>query len=187
MRIVYEYSHLGGSEILQVRYPEINADIHEVINGISASKTKISKEKNRIGELVYNPTELNEAFKESFNSKGYEELKDSFRIPVCSRTSKRETSYSFKQIDFHKDRVLIEVQFGKYFAMFYDMAKFQYFFNENKTDVGIEIVPCNYMKKEMSSGVSYGEHLIYDIKRLKRHFPAVPIKLTLIGPDEDEI
>ena len=65
MRIVYEYSHLGGSEILQVRYPEINTAIQEVINGISASKTKISKEKNRIGELVYNPTELNEAFKES--------------------------------------------------------------------------------------------------------------------------
>ena len=185
MRIVYEYSHLGGSEILQLRYPEINADIDKVIKGIIASKTKISKERNRVGELVYNPTELNESFKESFNNKGYKELKDSFRIPVCSRTGKPGTMHSFKQIDFHKDRVLIEVQFGKYFAMFYDMAKFQYFFNENKTDVGVEIVPCNYMKKEMSSGVSYGEHLIYDIKRLKRHFPAVPIKLILIGPDED--
>lgn len=53
MKIVYEYSHLGGAEILQVRYPEINADISEIIKGIPASKTKISKEKNRTGELVY--------------------------------------------------------------------------------------------------------------------------------------
>jgi hypothetical protein len=32
----------------------------------------------------------------------------------------------------------------------------------------------------MSSGVSYGEQLVYDIERLKRHFPAVPIKVMLI-------
>ncbi|KAF5061770.1 Restriction endonuclease BglII [anaerobic digester metagenome] len=187
MRIVYEYSHLGGSEILQVRYPEINAEIHNIIKGVVASKTKVCQERGRVGELVYNPTELNKDFKESFENQGYNELRDNFKIPVCSRTGEPDEVTSYKQIDFHKDRVLIEVQFGKYFAMFYDMAKFQYFFNENKTDVGVEIVPCNYMKKEMSSGVSFGEHLMYDIKRLKRHFPAVPIKLILIGPDEDEL
>src|SRR5208283_4634989 len=31
LQIVYEYSHLGGSEILQVRYPEHNRDIYDVI------------------------------------------------------------------------------------------------------------------------------------------------------------
>jgi hypothetical protein len=40
------------------------------------------------------------------------------------------------------------------------------------------------MQKEMSTGVSFGEQLINDIDRLKRHFPAVPIKLILIAPDE---
>jgi hypothetical protein len=43
------------------------------------------------------------------------------------------------------------------------------------------------MQKEMSTGVSFGEQLINDIDRLKRHFPAVPIKLILIAPDEDEL
>ncbi len=28
---VFEYSHLGGSEILQVRYPEIDAQIDDAI------------------------------------------------------------------------------------------------------------------------------------------------------------
>ena len=64
--------------------------------------------------------------------------------------------------------------------MFYDMAKFQYFFNENKADVGVEIVPCHVLHKQMSTGVSYGEQLVYDIERLKRHFPAVPVKVILI-------
>jgi hypothetical protein len=33
-------------------------------------------------------------------------------------------------------------------------------------------------------GVTYGEQLVYDIERLKRHFPAVPVKVTLIDADE---
>jgi hypothetical protein len=36
----------------------------------------------------------------------------------------------------------------------------------------------------MSSSVSYGEQLIYDIERLDRHFPAVPIKVILIDRDD---
>ena len=67
--------------------------------------------------------------------------------------------------------------------MFYDMAKFQYFFNENKAEVGVEVVPCHALQKGMSSGVSYGEQLVYDIERLKRHFPAVPVKIILIDAD----
>lgn len=35
----------------------------------------------------------------------------------------------------------------------------------------------------MSSGVAYGEQLIYDIERLKRHFPAVPVHIILIDAD----
>lgn len=65
-------------------------------------------------------------------------------------------------------------------------AKFQYFFNENKADVGIEIVPCHHLHKHMSSGVSFGEQLVYDIERLKRHFPAVPVKVILIDVDESD-
>ena len=67
--------------------------------------------------------------------------------------------------------------------MFYDMAKFQYFFNENKADVGVEIVPCHHLHSQMSTGVSYGEQLVYDIERLKRHFPAVPVKVILIDTE----
>jgi len=45
LKIVYEYSHLGGAEILQVRYPDCEREIYEIIAEVVASRTKVSKEK----------------------------------------------------------------------------------------------------------------------------------------------
>ena len=183
MKIVYEYSHLGGSEILQVRYPECHRDIYEIIAAVTAQRTKVSKEKTMRGRKLYSPRDMNRQFREAFKGRGYCELRDTYTITIPH--SDVVIPGVFKQIDFVKDNVLIEVQFGKYAFMFYDMAKFQYFFNENKADVGVEIVPCHALKRQMSTGVSYGEQLVYDIERLKRHFPAVPVKVMLIDADED--
>ena len=50
MKIVYEYSHLGGKQILQVDYPEIFQDVHDSIRSISdIKKNKASKEKTSKG------------------------------------------------------------------------------------------------------------------------------------------
>jgi hypothetical protein len=176
---VYEYSHLGGRQILHVDYPEIEREIDEVIAEVKlATKTKVSKEKTKKGQLLYSPKELNRKFLGEFRERGFHELRDTYTVKIPDYD--QEIKGAFKQIDFVKGRVLVEAQFGKYAFMFYDMAKFQYFFNENKADVGIEIVPCHAMHSQMSTGVSYGEQLVYDIERLKRHFPAVPVKVILI-------
>jgi hypothetical protein len=185
LKKVYEYSHLGGSEILQVRYATISTEIDDVIAGIkNVPKTKKSEEKTKGGRMLYSPKWLNRAFSAGLNARGFHELELPFEVrlpnyPVVIKNA-------FKQIDFVKDRVLAEVQFGKYAFMFYDMAKFQYFYNEEKADVGVEIVPCRGLSKHMSTGVSYGEQLVGDIRRLRRHFPAVPIKVILIDVDEAE-
>ncbi len=179
MRKVYEYSHLGGAEILQVRYPKINIQIDSVTENIKGlKKLKQSKEKTMPGTLLYSPVDINTRFAAAFHRLGFHEIRDTYtiKLPHYAPT----IPGVFKQIDFVKERVLVEVQFGKYAFMFYDMAKFQYFFNENKADVGVEIVPCHAMHKQMSTGVSYGEQLVYDIERLKRHFPAVPVKIILV-------
>ncbi|HEC87672.1 MAG TPA: BstYI [Thermoplasmatales archaeon] len=178
MRKVFEYSHLGGLEILKVRYPKIDREIDEVIKSVDIKlKTKISKEKTKKGKELFSPKEMNEKFRKGFTKRGFKELKDPYFI--SSYDDKKEIRV-FKQIDFVKDRVLVEVQFGKYAFMFYDLAKFQYFYNKEKADVGVEIVPSYYLHREMSTGVSYGEQLINDIKRLERNFPSVPVKIILI-------
>jgi len=175
MKILHEYSHLGGLEILKVRFPAIDAEIYEIIRGVEAKRLKISQEKTMLGKELFSPKDMNRQFAEAFREKGYKQLKESYTITIPN--SDIVIPGAYKQIDFVKDKVLVEVQFGKYAFMFYDMAKFQYFFNENKADVGVEIVPCHSLYKHMSSGVSYGEQLINDIERLKRHFPAVPVKV----------
>ena len=181
MKVVYEYSHLGGSEILQDRYPGLVHEIDAVIRGVKARRTKISKEKTMRGTALFSPKDMNKQFLRGFRARGYREIRDLYTITIPN--SDVAIRGAFKQVDFVKGKVLVEVQFGKYAFMFYDMAKFQYFFNENKADVGIEIVPCHALQAEMSSGVSYGEQLVYDIERLKRHFPAVPVKVLLIDAD----
>ena len=139
---VYEYSHLGGSEILQLRYPTINAEIDSVIAAVRLpQKTKVSKEKTMPGKLLYSPVELNRKFRVEFHKRGFRELRDTFDIviPGYPLTIKN----AFKQIDFVRSKVLVEAQFGKYAFMFYDLAKFQYFFNEMKAEAGVEIVPTH--------------------------------------------
>lgn len=178
MKVVYEYSHLGGSEILKVRYPKIEQEIYSVIKNVEANRIKESKEKNKIGKMLFDPKDMNRQYYKSFSRLGFKEIRDTYTITIPNSDVK--ISGAFKQVDYVKEKVLVEVQFGKYAFMFYDMAKFQYFFNENHADVGIEIVPCNDLHHQMSSGVSYGEQLVYDIERLKRHFPAVPVKVILI-------
>jgi hypothetical protein len=185
MKVVYEYSHLGGSEILIVRYPEINQQIYEVIGSIKALKLKASKEKTKVGKMLYSPVNMNSQFTTAFNQRGFNEVRNYYTIEIPN--SDVSIPGAYKQVDFVKEKVLVEVQFGKYAFMFYDMAKFQYFFNENQADVGVEIVPCHALKKGMSSGVSYGEQLVYDIERLKRHFPAVPVKVILIDIDPENV
>lgn len=168
---VYEYSQLGGSEILQVRYPQMNA-------ATATTKTKVSREKTNPGELLFSPKEMNAAFKAEFRAREFDEMRDRYTISIPGW--ERQIKGAFKQVDFVRDQVLVEVQFGKYAFMFYDPAKFQYFFNEAKAQVGVEIVPCHALKSQMSTGVSYGEQLVYDIERLRKHFPAVPVKVILI-------
>src|SRR3972149_2617421 len=178
MRILYEYSHLGGAEILQLRYPKLNDEIYDVIAKVKPQRTKASKEKTKRGKMLFAPVDMNAQFKKYFRENDFKEMKDSYTIEIPNYETKIVGAY--KQIDFVKQSVLVEVQFGKYAFMFYDMAKFQYFFNENLAEVGVEIVPAHALSRQMSSGVSYGEQLIYDIRRLKRHFPAVPVKVILV-------
>lgn len=178
MKVYTVYSHLGGAEILSARFSSIESEINDVVAGVIPCKTKISREKNKMGKLLYSPKELNRSFKDGFSRLGFKEIRIDYDIPIEAG----RTISSYKQIDYNKGKVNVEVQFGKYAFMFYDMSKFQHFYNDGKIDVGVEIVPTHDMMSEMSSGVSYGEQLRHDIERLNRSFPSVPVKLMMIGP-----
>ena len=180
MRIVHVHSHLGGAQILKCDYPEIDQLIDEAVIATGNDfRTKVSRERSTRGELLYDPGSINQAFKREFQARGFAELKRSVE-PNVPGWDTSEVRSGTKQIDFARERVLVEVQLGKYFAMFYDMAKLEYFYRQNEADVGVEIVPSYRLQREMSSGVGRGEMLVTDIMGLQRQFPTFPVKIMFI-------
>jgi hypothetical protein len=90
---------------------------------------------------------------------------------------------SYNQTDFVKDRVAIEVQFGKYSFVAYDLfVKHLAFYIGDQIDVGIEVLPMKALQVEMSSGVPYYEGEFYNVIRQGRGIPAVPLVMMGIEP-----
>ncbi|RKZ84231.1 MAG: restriction endonuclease [Candidatus Parabeggiatoa sp. nov. 1] len=166
MKIVETYSHLNGLEFLLVHKKGLWEEIQNVINEIDGEtcKTKVSKEKRMKGRLLYSPIDLNKAFKEQLETKKWTESRSRVR-------------------DFLKDRVAIEVQFGKYSFVAYDLfAKHLAFYVSDQIDVGIEILPMKSLQGQMSSGVAYYEGELYNVIRQGRGVPAVPLVIIGIEP-----
>src|SRR5579871_3918264 len=90
---------------------------------------------------------------------------------------------SHNQTDFVKDRVAVEVQFGKYAFVAYDLfVKHLAFYVGDVIDVGVEILPMKELQQEMSSGVGYYEGELYNLIREGRGVPAVPLILVGVAP-----
>jgi hypothetical protein len=190
MQIVHEFSHLNALEALAVHNPRCLKEIRDVIAAIDAEacRTKVSKEAGMKDALLYAPVELNRAFRKLLKDKKrrWGKLRRYFDIVIPGHKPKYKTYYD---VDFLKQRIAIEVQFGKYFALFNDMLKFQYFFQNGDIDIGVEIVPVKAMSSppNMSSGVPYYEMLVGHLIRLNRTFPQVPIWVIGIAPEGMQI
>ena len=202
MEICNIHSHLNGYEWMLVHKPDLIAEIEDVVKSINADnyKTKISKEETKRNKALYAPTELNRAFKEEFERKKWTEKRvdywvtDDFNLirkslhmgPSEQKNffeNKGKNPYkSYNQTDFVKENVAIEVQFGKYSFIPYDMfVKHLAFYMSDVIEVGVEIVPMKSLQQEMSSGPGYFEGSLYDMARQGRNVPAVPLVLIGIG------
>lgn len=97
--------------------------------------------------------------------------------------SGKRAIFSYNQTDFVKDRVAVEVQFGKYSFVAYDLfVKHMAFFIGNVIDVGVEILAMKELQEEMASGVGYYEAELYNLIREGRGVPAVPMVLIGVAP-----
>jgi hypothetical protein len=82
-----------------------------------------------------------------------------------------------------QDRVAVEVQFGKYAFVAYDLfVKHLAFYVGDRIDVGVEILPMKSLQMEMSSGVPYYEGELYNVIRQGRGVPAVPLLIVGVEP-----
>lgn len=200
MRIAAFYSHLNGLEYLQVHQPGIWEEIQSVIAGVDAEecKTKISNEKGMQGRILYSPKDMNSKLEQGFSALGWSESRVSYWVTEDAKLIRKTMHMSaaeqkqeiidagltpissYNQTDFVKDRVAVEVQFGKYAFVAFDLfVKHLAFYVRDVIDVGIEILPMKSLQSEMSSGPGYYEGELYNLIREGRGVPAVP--LVLIG------
>lgn len=203
MKIAQTYSHLNGVEFLIVHKPKQWAEIKQVVAHVDAHacRTKVSKEKTMPGKLLYSPIDMNAKFKQLLRSKHWKESRVSYwvtkseklirkTLTMSAKEQKREIEaagetpiFSYNQTDFVKDRVAVEVQFGKYSFVAYDLfVKHLAFYVGDQIDVGIEILPMKSLQAQMSSGVPYFEGEFYNVIRQGRGVPAVPLVVVGIEP-----
>lgn len=199
MKIAEIYSHLNGLEFLLVHRKQLWKDVRSVVSSVDAStcKTKVGKEKTMRDKLLFSPVDFNRCFCALLHAKGWVESRVSYWVTADAKLirktlqmpgeeQKREIEagghtpiYSYNQTDFVKDRVALEVQFGKYSFVAYDLfVKHLAFFVGDKIDVGIEVLPMKSLQAEMSSGPGYYEGELYNVIRNGRGVPAVPIVLV---------
>ena len=200
MKIAKIYSHLNGLEFLLVHRKKLWGEVQTVIATVDAKacKPKVSEEKTMRGKLLFSPKDLNRAFGCLLPRKGWAESRVSYwvtaeeklirhTLQMSAEEQKREIEaagqtpiFSYNQTDFVKDRVALEVQFGKYSFVAYDLfVKHLAFYIRDKIDVGIEVLPMKSFQAEMSSGPGYYEGELYNVIRNGRGVPAVP--LVLVG------
>ncbi len=203
MKIAKKYSHLNGEEWLLVHEKDTYREIQDVIGAIDAERcrTKISKEKSRKGKALYSPVAINVEFDKRFSRIGWESTRYSYyvahnfdQLEAMAQMSLDEQKqyllnqgaeaiFSYNQTDHVKSRIAIEVQFGKYAFVAYDLfVKHLAFYTGRIINVGIEILPTKAMQKDMSSGIAYYEGELHNILRHGRSNPPVPLVIIGLEP-----
>ena len=153
MRIAAQYSFNNGLDEINNRFAYLLDEIKDAIENIDSSlaKTKISEEKTKIGKVLYSPIRLNESFKHELYPKGWTNQKVDCEYPTTHYLEDYKIRSSlkgaFRDMDFVKDGLGVEVQFGKYSFMVYNVcAKMTIFRNFKFISCGIEIVPVKLFR-----------------------------------------
>lgn len=154
VKIVAMYSHKGGKEFMEKNH---SAELKEILAAIEVTnaekcRTKSSKESTMKDLKLYSPVELNKAIKADLYPKGWAEKitkgKNAGKYRekrVTIKTKVPETGQEHtgdRAMDGLKNKVGLEIQFGKYAFMGYDiLAKMPIFKKRDLIEVGVEIVP----------------------------------------------
>jgi len=186
VRIAGVYSFKGGEAVMTTRYPAELTEVQQVIHAVDANlyKTKTSYEKTKSGRILFHPKSLNIGYRAAFTAREWRTHRVNCDYPAGYYTPdyapKASVRGAYREMDFVKNRVGVEVQFGKYAFMVYNVcAKMTIFHNEGLIDVGVEIVPLKEFAQEMSSGVSYFEQFVWDLEH--RGVADIDIPVLILG------
>ncbi len=186
MRVGGIFSFKNGQEAIERAHASELEDVLRAIRSVDADSLakKISSEKTMVGRELYDPKGMNRAIALEFGELGWKNHKvvcgypDNYYTPDYK--PKVAARPAFRDMDFVKNRVGVEVQLGKYAFMVYNVcAKMTIFHNQGLIDVGIEIVPLKELALQMSSGVSYFEQIVWDLEQ--RGVADIDIPVLVLG------
>ena len=180
------YSFNGGEQAVKSRYAKELREIRQAIAAVDSigHKSKVSREKTMPGKVLYKPRSLNDAFRAEFEANSWRKHKVPCEYPTAYYTpgfrSDAASKGAFREMDFIKNRLGVEIQFGKYAFMVYNVcAKMTIFHKMDLIDVGVEIVPVKAFADDMSTGVSYFEQFVWDLEH--RGVADIDIPVLILG------
>ncbi|MEW5827494.1 MAG: BglII/BstYI family type II restriction endonuclease [Chloroflexota bacterium] len=189
MMVIGVYSFNDGEKAVQKRYAKELAEVKGILAQVDAKnhKTKTSKEKTMRDKVLYSPRSLNKAISDGFLEIGWEKKRVLCEYPTQYYTEGYQmpqvSKGAFREMDFIKNKLGVEVQFGKYPIMVYSgCAKMTIFHNMGFIDVGIEIVPVKELAEDMSSGVSYFEQFVWDLEQRGVSDIDIPVLILGVAP-----
>lgn len=188
MQVINTYSFKKGEEYIKQKHSKELAEVYKAIKALDASLclTKESKEKTKRGQVLFSPVDMNEHLKLFFHERGWtvkaEGKKKKFSEPRHAFGKGR-----FREMDGIKNKVGLEIKFGKYAFMGYDIfSKMIIFKNLGYIECGIEIVPDMALVKQMSTGVSSFDQLLVDFENRGVSNIDIPVFVIGIGLTEEE-
>ena len=129
MQIAGLYSFAGGKDVVERLFSKELSEVKQAILSVDANKckTKKSREKTMRGRMLFSPIKLNREFVIRFKrSKWTHGVREYCEYPrqfyVDGYAIPKETQKPFRDMDFVKNKLGCEVQFGKYSFMVYNVC-----------------------------------------------------------------
>lgn len=213
MRITDVFSYNDGLSIIQEKYKEEFDELLTAVQGHVAEEvfTKETKEARLSGKLLASPGVMNHLIlvetlrdemgwavdhaagrnKKDIRTAGYEPR--SCNDDECALDIQPGDPYSGKRsIDAVKNKFGVEVQYGKYAFLMYDvLAKFAHMNRAGRVNAGVEIVPSRKLIKHMSSGVGNFDQLRAELEHLPEDYInekyRIPLVAIGIGFEEEPV
>lgn len=175
------YSHKNGKAFIESNHKNELDEIEAAIAQVNAANvlTKKSEEKTK-PSLLFSPTAMNHQIKNFLCPMGWTTLhaegKKGFKEPKLYWNEskgdfenelgiKSSGSREFREMDGLKNKVGLEIQFGKYAFMGYDIfSKMPIFAKRGLIVCGIEVVVMHSLIPHMSTGVSSFSQITMDMK-----------------------
>lgn len=202
MNTIQTYSHKFAEELIRKSHPDLLTEIMEIIRSVDAAATKTKPGKPGTGKMLYDPKMVSKSFDREFLLRGWnscrynhyitlnrELMQKSLLMPAPEqkefllKNGEEDPLFRFCEADYLKEKLAVEVQFGKHPAAINDLfVKHPLFHTAGLTLAAIEILPARKMAVEMRSGTAFFEAEVYHLIRQGPACPEVPMLILGVEP-----